>query len=427
MRQWILTALLIGAALPATALQFGPANPAQLKGLDEIALVVNDESITRQQLANEVARERRALPKGLNIPEQALQQQLVERVIMTHILDQLRQRFKVQADDTEISQAIVGIAQQNGLSVPQLLKRVRRDTGLDERAYRAQLADNIAQDKLKQGLIGRNINITPADIDAQVAQIARQNNAVLELQDLLIPTPSGDAETRGEKIKAQMRDLSAALNAANGDLQQVAQAMPNARLANLGRVSLAQIPPRFANAVATLPVGQILNEPVIDSDGMHFLRVVKRDSQHSMVIPEANVEHILLRAEGNADFAAQKIIIDEIYNALQQGADFHALAAKYSQDPGSAARGGVLGWMGADQVVPEFAQVMLNVPLNTYSKPFPSPYGWHILRVKQRRALDRSDDIMRARIRESLYNKYLEDAWQQRLMQLRQQAYVEYR
>lgn len=428
MRQWILTAMLLGSALPAAALQFGPANGgSSLQGLDEVALVINEESLTRRQLAAEVARERRALPKNIPIPNDVLEKQLVERVIMAHLLKQLKQRADINTTDEEIDLAIASVAQQNGLSKAQLLRNVRRDTGLDEAGYRMQMAESIAQDKLKQGLIGRDINITPADIDAQIAQIAQQNNMAMQLQDLLLPTPQGTAAERGKVLKKQMRALSDALKAADGDLQQVAAAIPEARLTDLGVVNIAQIPPRFAQAIATQPTGEVISEPVIDQDGMHFLKVLARQGSGDLVIPEAKVEHILLRAEGEEDFAAQKQIIDGIYAQLQQGADFNTLAAQYSQDPVSAARGGSLGWMGADQVVPAFAEMMVNIPLNTISPPFRSPFGWHILRVSERRATDRSDDMLRARIRESLFNKYLEDAWQQRLIQLRQQAYVEFR
>lgn len=427
MRQWILTALFLGAILPATAQQFGPANAGELQGLDEIALVVNNEGITRRQLAAEMARERRFLPADIQMPEEALQQQLIERVVTAHLLEQLTQRFEITASDEEVSRAIAGVAQQNGLSPAQLLQRVKRDTGLNEAAYRAQIATSIKQDKLKEGLVGRDINITPADIDAQVAQIARQSNVGIVLQDLLLPTPTGNAQERGAKTQELMQTLSEALKAADGNLDQVAAAIPEAKLVNLGKVNIAQIPGRFARAVATQPIGEVISEPVVDSDGMHFLKVLDRQSDGSVVIPEAQVEHILLRVDNQDEIAAQKTVIDELYQRLQQGEDFAQLASRYSQDPGSAARGGSLGWMSADQVVPAFANAMLSVPLDTISEPFLSTYGWHIIRVSDRREVDRADDILRARIRESLFSKYLEDAWQQRLVQLRQQAYVEYR
>ena len=427
MRQWILVTLLLGASIGASAQQFGPANSSPLQGIDEIAVVINNESISRRQLAEEIARERSLIPADIELPPSVLEQQLTERVVMAHLIQQLKQRLNVSANDEEISAAIANVAQQNGVSPSELLKRVRRDTGLDEQAYRAQIANTISESKLKQGLVGRDINVTPTDIDAQIAQIARQSNVAIELQDLLLPRPSGNAEERGAAVQEQMRSLSQALKNADGDLEQVAIAMPEARLVNLGTVSMAQIPPRFAQAIATQPIGEVLSEPVVDSDGMHFLKVLSRQSEGNVVIPEANVEHILLRAEGEQDIAAQKVLIDELYQRLQQGADFSVLASQYSQDPASAARGGKLGWMSADQVVPAFANAMLNVPLNTVSQPFLSPYGWHIVRVSDRREVDRADDVLRARIRESLFNKYLEDAWQQRLIQLRQQAYVEFR
>ncbi|UJF25390.1 peptidylprolyl isomerase [Suttonella sp. R2A3] len=428
MRHLLISLVCVLSAATGWALDFGPAGETNLKGLDEIAVVINEETITRRQLAKELAVERRMLPKGINLPEGEINEQLTERVIMNHLLKQMEQRGDFSASTEEIDRAVAMVAQQNGLDKAQLLRRVRRDTGLDEAAFRAQMASNIVQDKLKQALIGRNINISPATIETQIAQITRLNETTLYLQDLLLPIPEGSADERGPAVKETIRQVSEALNEHNDDLAQVAQVVPKAKFVDLGAVNIAQVPPRFAEAVSRLSSGEVLSTPVVDQDGMHFLKVRAKQSQSGQaVVDQANVAHILLRAQGKEDFIAQQRIAEQLVSQLQQGADFAEVARRYSQDPTSAVRGGELGWVGADEMVPEFAQAMLQVPLGEITAPVQTPYGWHILKVNDRRQVDRSDDVLRARIRESLYNKYLEDAWQQRLIQLRQQAYVEIR
>lgn len=81
------------------------------------------------------------------------------------------------------------------------------------------------------------------------------------------------------------------------------------------------------------------------------------------------------------DFQTTKRDIDDIYSMVMKGEDFGLLAKDYSEDPGSAAQNGSLGFFGKGQMVPEFENVAFSMQPGQISKPFKSPFGWHILRV----------------------------------------------
>lgn len=83
--------------------------------------------------------------------------------------------------------------------------------------------------------------------------------------------------------------------------------------------------------------------------------------------------------------------------------------------------------MSADSVDPRFAKQMLTAPMEHFSQPFESAFGWHIIRVYERREIDRSEDKIREQVRESLYQSALEDAWEQKLLEMRQNAYIDIR
>lgn len=80
--------------------------------------------------------------------------------------------------------------------------------------------------------------------------------------------------------------------------------------------------------------------------------------------------------------------IDSVYTALTAGADFETLARQVSQDPGSARRGGFLGFFSRNQMVKEFEDVAFALQPGEMSKPFLSPFGWHIVLVKERKQLE---------------------------------------
>ncbi|MFL7867660.1 MAG: peptidylprolyl isomerase [Anaerolineales bacterium] len=82
--------------------------------------------------------------------------------------------------------------------------------------------------------------------------------------------------------------------------------------------------------------------------------------------------HILVEDEATA-----KTVIERLKN----GEDFAALASEFSQDTGSAANGGDLGWFGKGQMVPEFETAAFNLKDGEISEPIQSQFGWHIVQT----------------------------------------------
>ncbi len=133
----------------------------------------------------------------------------------------------------------------------------------------------------------------------------------------------------------------------------------------------------------------------------------------------------MIRDQGNPKAKAR---IDKIYRQLQNGADFADLAKRYSQDSGSAANGGVLGWALSGQMVPDFEAVMNNTGIGKLSRPFKSPFGYHILWVHERRqATQNSREALEQQARQAIFRKKAAEEWDLWLSRLRDEAYVDIR
>ena len=90
---------------------------------------------------------------------------------------------------------------------------------------------------------------------------------------------------------------------------------------------------------------------------------------------EVSARHILVEDEAKA-----KELIEE----LKGGADFAELAAANSTDPGSASRGGDLGFFGPGQMVPEFEEAAMALEPGSFTEePVQSQFGYHIIRVDE--------------------------------------------
>jgi peptidyl-prolyl cis-trans isomerase D len=99
--------------------------------------------------------------------------------------------------------------------------------------------------------------------------------------------------------------------------------------------------------------------------------------------------HILIKTAPTAtpaEDAAAKAKAEGLVAQLRGGANFAALAAKNSDDPGSAVKGGDVGFFAKGAMVPEFEAAAFSLPINQISDPVKSQFGYHILKVLEKRA-----------------------------------------
>jgi len=110
-------------------------------------------------------------------------------------------------------------------------------------------------------------------------------------------------------------------------------------------------------------------------------------------LDEVRASHILIKPEpatdeagrAKADAAAKAKAEEVLAEVKKPGADFAALAKKYSQDPGSAARGGDLDFFGKGQMVPPFEAAAFAAKVGDIVGPIKSDFGYHIIKVTDRR------------------------------------------
>ncbi|GAB4254292.1 MAG: peptidylprolyl isomerase [Acidobacteriota bacterium] len=98
---------------------------------------------------------------------------------------------------------------------------------------------------------------------------------------------------------------------------------------------------------------------------------------------QVHARHILIQIEDDNEEAARKEA-EEILRQLRQGADFEKLAREHSDDPGSAAKGGDLGFFGRGQMVPEFERVAFSLKPGEISDLVRTPFGFHIIQTLEK-------------------------------------------
>ena len=150
----------------------------------------------------------------------------------------------------------------------------------------------------------------------------------------------------------------------------------------------------FEDAVYNTPVGGV-TEVFRSPYGFHIAKV-----QEEGEYEEVQAAHIMkMTPAGNLQKQAEALVaMDSIYQlAIQEGADFAELARANSEDKGSAVRGGDLGWFGRGAMVRPFEDTAFGMEVGEVSKPFPSQYGIHVIKLYGKRGVQPLDS-MRSKI-----------------------------
>ena len=160
---------------------------------------------------------------------------------------------------------------------------------------------------------------------------------------------------------------------------------------HIGWISAFRTVYPFETMAYNTTVGSI-SKPVRTAFGYHILKIhAKRNT-----LGEILVSHIMIfTAKDEADKNAKaKATIDSIYQRIVAGDDFGTLAKNLSQDKGSSVKNGELPWFGTGRMVPQFetaAFALKNV--GDISKPIQSDYGWHIIKLIDRKGLAAFDEV----------------------------------
>ena len=135
---------------------------------------------------------------------------------------------------------------------------------------------------------------------------------------------------------------------------------------------------------------------------------------------QQRASHILIKGRDDAAKARAQKLLDD----LKAGADFEALAKQYSEDPGSAARSGDLGWFGKGKMVAPFEAAVeaLQQP-GALSPLVATQFGWHIIRLQERKpATTRSYEEVRDTLKAEVLTDLRKQARSGLLNDLREQS-----
>jgi peptidyl-prolyl cis-trans isomerase SurA len=301
--------------------------------------------------------------------------------------------------------------------------------GISYPAFRDEVRKQMIVDRLRQRDVLSRIAVTDREIANYLERESQDNNSEYDFSHILISLPSGatsvdigEAEDRINSLYQQLQNGAdfAEIAIANSDGQQALDG------GNIGWRKSGELPTLFADVVQTMTLGEVA-EPIRGGSGFHLIKLDGVRGEAKSFEDQSQIRHILIKTTEikDSDTAKQQLI--EIRQQIMDGEGFATIATAVSEDPGSAANGGDLGWVGPGIFVPEFQAMADSLPIGELSEPFATPFGWHILEVTGRRTYDTTEDIQKREAVMSIRNAKLEEETELWIRRIRDEAFVEYR
>ncbi len=322
-------------------------------GQDNVIATVGDEKVTTLEAQKAI----QAVLRGGQMPAQYLSiyvPQIVQQLISERALAYEAKRQGIRISDEDVNVAIQNQLPAGFFADGKLVKKAELEAAL---AQQGMTVADLKQDISRQLLVLRLRNIalegtlvSPKEVEAEY----RKRNETARLQYVLISPAKFESEVKIDD--AQMRQFYE---------KNKAQFQTSAKKS----ISYVVFDPAVVEA----------SIPITDED----LRKAYSANLDKFRVPErAKARHILLMTKTGDD--AVRIKAEGLLKQVKSGGDFAAIAKANSQDPGSAQKGGDLGWVMHGQMVKPFEDVVFSLKPNEISGLVKTEYGYHIVQVMEK-------------------------------------------
>ena len=419
----------IKCALSALVLS-GLLGIAEARVIDKIVAVVDSGVVLSSDIEtrlNDLQTQAETRDNTVEITDE-LRQQVLERLILEQAQVEVAKRRGLQIDDARVNETLLQIAKNRDTDLLGLKNAIESE-GKSFAVFREQIRRELLISAVRDREVRSRIRISDSELERFMettgGQISTAPELLLSQIVVGLPNrPSPELIPQAEQKAVQIRD-ALLKGAPFGQMAVRYSDAPEASQGgDLGWRNILELNPVFADALADAKKNTLIG-PIRSPGGFHLIAVRDRRGDQSVVITEYRARHILIKPDAVRSPEKAEALAQNVRRELLSSGDFAELARRFSEDPLSAAKGGDLGWVRADQLVPGFASVMTELPLNTLSEVTRSRFGFHLIEVLETRESDISEEQMKNRARQILTERKFSQELDSWLRQVRADAFVE--
>lgn len=350
--------LVVIAAFVATSVFVFGQNTLRGDGDNSVARV-NGEGISPeryqrryQEYANAYAQTMRERFSPEMAERLGLPQQVLDDLVQEELIVQRARAERLEATDEELNAQIHGIAyfQEGGRFSMKRYEEILRRSNVSKTVFEDDIRRRLTRMKVET-LVRTGVKVTDPEVEqafVQSREEARAAWAFVDLNPIVATMAATDAE-----LETYLKDHAAEFR------------LPERRLIQY----VTFVPRDFIRPITDAEVEKYYTEHAKDFDIPH----------------QAKAMHILARVGDTGGSAAEdraRNKIADVIRRVKAGEDFGKLAGELSEDPGSKASKGELGWVSKGEVVPEFEAALFKLKKGEMTpEPVRTPFGFHVIRI----------------------------------------------
>lgn len=350
--------------------------------------------------------------------EKILFESVLERLIMDEILLQKAERFGIRISDQELNESLNNFAEQDGLSLQEFKIKIEKDNK-SFKTFREAIKQEMILRRVQSGLVRPKVLISDKEIKNYINSSEGQKLISIEYKINQILLNDGEVET----VDSILEQISQGLSFEEASIKY-SRLYETENKGNLGWRFKSQVPTLFMNHISKMNKNDVFG-PIKSGAGIHIIQLEDIRGETIKTEAQSLVQHILITESEIRSGKQAKDLINEIFNRINNGEEIDLLARVYSDDPGSKLDGGKLDWAPKGTYDKKFEEVMENSDINVLSKPFKSAFGWHVLKVLDKREKNVSDDLLKDKAYRILFQRKYREQLQNTLEEIRAEAFVD--
>jgi peptidyl-prolyl cis-trans isomerase D len=333
-----------------------------------IVATVNGVEISQTQLLHEYQNTQQRLQQALGknydpslFNEQAMKERVLEGLIQRELLNQELEKAKFHVAPQQVLETIKNIPafqDKTGKFSPENYQRMLQLQGMNNAFFEQQLAHDIADEDLRNGL-QHSALVT----DLQIKRYQQLEGERRKIGYFILPL-----DTYLKKVSIS-----------DGEVQAYYEEHPS----EFSTPELASVDYIELNLDDMATGIEVSNEEIKDYYDQHLENYVSEPERRK-------VRHILIQVDENTDDSAARAKAEKLAKQIKNGADFSELARKESDDSVSAKQGGELGYINRGMMDKTFDQAAFSLGKGELSNPVRSRFGYHLILV---------DDIQPAKVK----------------------------
>tara|TARA_B100000073_G_scaffold347530_1_gene362199 strand:- start:375 stop:1643 length:1269 start_codon:yes stop_codon:yes gene_type:complete len=402
---------------------------ANVNFVDRIGVIVEEGIIMESEVNNALEQAIKNLKKNGNQipPKEFLFNNVLEKLIMDEILMQKAKKFGIRISDQELNESLIRIASQENLNLKEFKEKIEKE-GDTFKSFREIIKKELMIRRVQSGLVRPKIVISDQEIENYINSSEGEEliSTEYKIEQILLKFPSNLNNKIKERYKNQAKNIIKEIDDGLDFQDAIKNYSYLKEEENFGGIywkKISEIPSIFEKKLKSMKLNDIFG-PLESGAGIHIIKLSGIRGDSIKVEEQSLVQHILIETSEIRSEKQAEDLINSLYDRAQEE-DLGILARIYSDDPGSKLNAGKLDWAPEGVYDENFEKTIKKVKLGEISKPFKSSFGWHILKVLEKREKNISDEIIKDKAFGILFNRKFNEQLQNTLEEIRSESFVD--